>query len=69
VAAQALKIGEQRIAVIEERPRRQFTANQNGKLEDGVWFGLIWFGLVGFSYNASLGPQRRAEAGFTFGKA
>jgi hypothetical protein len=42
------KIGEQRIAVIEERPRRQFTANQNGKLEDGVWFGLVWFGLVWF---------------------
>jgi hypothetical protein len=23
--------------------------------------GLVWFGLVGFSFNASLGPQRRAR--------
>ena len=23
-------------------------------------FGLVWFGLVGFSFNASLGPKRRA---------
>jgi hypothetical protein len=22
---------------------------------------LVWFGLVGFSFNASLGPQRRAR--------
>jgi hypothetical protein len=26
-----------------------------------VCFGLVWFGLVGFSFNASLGPQRRAR--------
>ena len=68
MAAQALKIGEQRIAVIEERPRRQLTANHfSGNLR--MSFKPVWFGLVGFSYNASLGPQRRAEAGFTFGKA
>jgi hypothetical protein len=23
--------------------------------------GLVWFGLVGISFNASLGPQRRAR--------
>jgi hypothetical protein len=32
-----------------------------GSTAQVVWFGLVWFGLVGFSFNASLGPQRRAR--------
>jgi hypothetical protein len=37
-------------------PQRR--ARKRGRLAEAARFGLVWFGLVGFSFIASLGPQR-----------